>query len=97
MIRMFALLALLVLTLPAPAMAEDMFERERAAINSTPTMDNTEPCTRFSDCGMQKNRIRENSIGETQELGNGFDNDGRGSRRSLSDNVLDQLQPASGR
>ena len=90
MIRIFALLALLVVTLPASAGAEDMFERERDIISSTPTIGETQDCSRFSDCG-------KDAIGDTQELGNRFDNQGRGSTRSLSDNVLDQLQPASGR
>ncbi len=99
MIRIFALLALLVLALPASAMAEDMFKREHDIIrNSGASGDTDYGCSRFSDCGREKSRdTRENAVGETYELGNRFDNEGRGSRRSLSDNVLDQLSPASGR
>ena len=97
MIRIFFPLALLLVALPASAMAEDMFQRERDIIGDTPAIGETQDCSRFSDCGREKARDRENAIGETQELGNRFDNEGRGSRRSLSDNVLDQLSPASGR
>lgn len=98
MIRIIASLALLVLALPASAMAEDMFKRERDIIYNSGAYGETDyGCAGFSDCDGQKRESRENSIGETYEIENRFDNHGRGSHRPLSDNVLDQLSPASGR
>ena len=93
MIRIFVLTALCALTLPVYAMADD-YERERDIIRSTP-MENGD-CDHFNDCN-KDNRARRDTLGKTEELNNGFDKDGRGSRRTLSDNVLDQLSPASGR
>lgn len=90
MIRTFILLAFLSLALPASAMAD-----ERDLIR-TPVLGQKQDCSLLNECA-KDDRVRQDVIGKTQELDNGFDKDGRGQRRTVSDNVLDQLSPASGR
>lgn len=90
MIRTLALLALLVFPSIAPAHAE-----ERDALYNVLTEEKRD-CAYFSECASD-DRVRQEIIGDTPDLGNAFDNDGHGSRRALSDSVLDQLSPASGR
>ena len=89
---MLQILFLLLLTAPLLPFAAHAEDNSAASL-----FGNEHECERFDTCGQQDDKIREENIGDTQELGNSFDNDGSGNRRSIGDIMNDQLSPASGR